>query len=147
MLWPSWPMSVGRCKIVAWWTTSPSSSSFLRSDCVIFISSDVVFVKRGDPGIEPGTSCTLNRNHTTRPIALTAPLPQRPFKAASICPPMLIDHCCRIIIQTTRWPTNPQPNSLLMCSFISGKLNLFSKSWCDTFDQSPGFLVRRISLM
>jgi hypothetical protein len=27
-------------------------------------------VKRGDPGIEPGTSCTLNRNHTTRPIAL-----------------------------------------------------------------------------
>ena len=27
-------------------------------------------LKRGDPGIEPGTSCTLNRNHTTRPIAL-----------------------------------------------------------------------------
>jgi hypothetical protein len=27
-------------------------------------------IKRGDPGIEPGTSCTLNRNHTTRPIAL-----------------------------------------------------------------------------
>ena len=25
--------------------------------------------KRGDPGIEPGTSCTLNKNHTTRPIA------------------------------------------------------------------------------
>jgi hypothetical protein len=28
-----------------------------------------VIIKRGDPGIEPGTSCTLNRNHTTRPIA------------------------------------------------------------------------------
>lgn len=24
---------------------------------------------KGDPGIEPGTSCTRNKNHTTRPIA------------------------------------------------------------------------------
>jgi hypothetical protein len=23
----------------------------------------------GDPGIEPGTSCTLSKNHTPRPIA------------------------------------------------------------------------------
>jgi hypothetical protein len=26
--------------------------------------------KRGDPGIEPGTSCTQSKNHTPRPIAL-----------------------------------------------------------------------------
>ncbi len=34
-----------------------------------------VVSKRGDPGIEPGTSCTLNRNHTTRPIARLVSLP------------------------------------------------------------------------
>lgn len=25
--------------------------------------------KKGDPGIEPGTSCTRNKNHTPRPTA------------------------------------------------------------------------------
>jgi hypothetical protein len=37
-------------------------------------------IKRGDPGIEPGTSCTLNRNHTTRPIALIVLFKHPTFK-------------------------------------------------------------------
>ena len=44
--------------------------------------------KRGDPGIEPGTSCTLNRNHTTRPIALIVLFPsfllKQPFSLNTI---------------------------------------------------------------
>ena len=35
----------------------------------------ICWKKRGDPGIEPGTSCTLNKNHTTRPIAHLNHLP------------------------------------------------------------------------
>ena len=35
------------------------------------LMDDIIKIKRGDPGIEPGTSCTLSRNHTTRPIALS----------------------------------------------------------------------------
>jgi hypothetical protein len=38
--------------------------------CIMLIMEVEMMIKRGDPGIEPGTSCTLNRNHTTRPIAL-----------------------------------------------------------------------------
>ena len=32
---------------------------------------EVIYIikKRGDTGIEPVTSCTRNKNHTTRPIA------------------------------------------------------------------------------
>ena len=41
----------------------------LYREIFIFLSLQCVYVKRGDPGIEPGTSCTQSRNHTTRPIA------------------------------------------------------------------------------
>ncbi len=34
----------------------------------------MIQTKRGDPGIEPGTSCTLSKNHTPRPITHFYPL-------------------------------------------------------------------------
>ena len=50
------------------WHRSAKSEQYkkLRWFVIIILWIDK---KRGDPGIEPGTSCTLNKNHTTRPIA------------------------------------------------------------------------------
>jgi hypothetical protein len=56
------------------------TSNFAKINIIIFSEcyySNVIWNKnRGDPGIEPGTSCTLNRNHTTRPIARSIHLPK-----------------------------------------------------------------------